>query len=76
LELLKELVKHPRCKLYIPLRKNVPKLNVVLVFVPSDLGCETGRVPVGRFPGCGHGSAFAGSHLKNKQKKQEKIGCS
>ena len=70
---LEELIEHPWSKLNIPLQKDVPKLNVILVPVPSNLGSETGRVPVGRFPRCGHGSAFAGSHLKNnKNKKQQK----
>ena len=33
-----------------------------------------GRVLVGRFPGCGHGSVFVGGHLKKqKQEKQTEV---
>ena len=34
---LEELIKHPWSKLDIPLRKDVPELNVILVLVPSNL---------------------------------------
>jgi len=37
LELLKELIEHPECKLDVPLWKNVPKLKVILISMPCDL---------------------------------------